>query len=84
VQGGAAAWEATCLLHWARAMFCVPLAVAGMSYGGAVVALVSCMFPHDLAVISFMGCVTPGPPFEYSTPPQNLRPGRIATRLHVA
>lgn len=61
VQAPALALEGACLLHWARLEYPgVPLAITGVSYGGAMAALASKMYARDVAVVPFMGCNGPG------------------------
>eukprot|EP00892_Ulva_mutabilis_P008622 jgi/Ulvmu1/6131/UM027_0109.1 len=64
-QAWAVALEATALLHWARQRWGVPLAVTGVSYGAAMAALTSKLYPGPLAVVPFMGCSGPGEPFAH-------------------
>eukprot|EP00892_Ulva_mutabilis_P008621 jgi/Ulvmu1/6130/UM027_0108.1 len=63
VQAYATATEAACLLHWAHAVWGKPVAVTGASFGGAMAALVSRLYPGRLAVVPYMGCDGPGDPF---------------------
>ena len=57
--------EAAALLHWAREQHgsTVPLAVTGISWGGAMAALAAQLYNGPLAVIPYMGCMSPGLPF---------------------
>lgn len=64
-QAWAVALEAVALLHWARGRWAVPLAVTGVSYGAAMAALTSKLYPGPLAVVPFMGCSGPGEPFAH-------------------
>ena len=63
VQACAICWEANALLHWARREYGAPLAVTGISWGGAMAALTARLFPGDLAVVPYMGCIGPGSAF---------------------
>ena len=63
VQACAIATEAACLMHWAHTVWGKPIAVTGISFGGAMAALASRLYPGPLAVVPFMGCDGPGEPF---------------------
>lgn len=63
VQAYAIAAEAASLLHWAHAVWGKPQAVAGVSFGGAMAALTSRLYPGRLAVVPYMGCDGPGEAF---------------------
>ena len=75
LQGGTAAWEAACLMHWVEATWRKPIAVAGLSYGGSVAALAACMFPRAVAVAPVFACPSPGHVFAVSALP--ARPADI-------
>lgn len=72
-QAWAVALEATALLHWARRRWRVPLAVTGVSYGAAMAALTSKLYPGPLAVVPYMGCSGPGEPFAHGTSLSSFR-----------
>lgn len=74
-QAWAVALEATALLHWARQRWRVPLAVTGVSYGAAMAALTSKLYPGPLAVVPFMGCSGPGEPFAHGKSLPSCRRG---------
>jgi cephalosporin-C deacetylase-like acetyl esterase len=59
------ALEAACLLHWAREFFSLPVALTGISYGGAMSALASKLYPYDVAIVPYMGCNGPGKTYAY-------------------
>ena len=65
VQALSIAVETACLLHWAKKTWGpdIPLATAGLSFGGAMAALAAKMYNGPLAIISYMGCLGPGEPF---------------------
>lgn len=93
LQAWAVALEATALLHWARQRWRVPLAATGVSYGAAMAALTSKLYPGPLAVVPFMGCSGPGEPFAHGArrqglpadvPPQAGQRAEHARRLRAA
>lgn len=65
LQATGIALEAACLLHWAKKTWgaSVPLATAGLSFGGAMAALSAKMYGGPLAIVSYMGCLGPGEPY---------------------
>jgi Alpha/beta hydrolase domain containing 18 len=68
VQSNAIAVEIACVLHWARISFTGPLgepflAVTGISYGAAMAAHSSRLYPGALAIVPFMATSGPGDPF---------------------
>lgn len=77
-QAWAVALEATVLLHWARRSWDVPLAITGVSYGAAMAALTSKLYPGPLAVVPFMGCSGPGEPFAHGASAATPRPAPSA------
>ena len=81
IQAPALALEAACLLHWARGQFAGPLAVTGISYGGAMAALASKMYARDVAVVPYMGCNGPGWTFVYGA--ARLRNGTAPRHISV-
>lgn len=65
MQSIGTAFEAACLLHWARTTWgeAVPLAVAGLSLGGANAALCAKMYSGPVAIVPYLGCHGPAGPF---------------------
>ena len=82
VQAWAVALEATALLHWARLRWSVPLATTGVSYGAAMAALTSKLYPGPLAVVPFMGCSGPGEPFAHGETHPPLPPPLLSPHSH--
>jgi Alpha/beta hydrolase domain containing 18 len=61
VQSYAIAYEASCVLHWAAAAHPgAPVAIAGISWGGAMAALASRLYSGAAAVVPYMGCLGAG------------------------
>jgi cephalosporin-C deacetylase-like acetyl esterase len=61
--------EAACLLHWVRSNFgSLPLALTGLSFGGAMASLASRLYPYEVAVVPYMGCNGPGCCYAYGAP----------------
>lgn len=59
------ALETACLLHWAKKTWGehVPLATAGLSFGGAMAGLSAKMYSGPVAIVPYMGCLGPGEPY---------------------
>lgn len=68
LQAQAITLEANCLLQWARERFGCAVGITGISFGGAMSCLAALMHRGDLAVISYMGCPSPGQPFANGAP----------------
>jgi Alpha/beta hydrolase domain containing 18 len=66
------AFEAACLLHWAHHTWRLPLAVTGVSAGGAMAGLAAKFFNGPLAVVPYMGCTGPAEPFTEGAGPFQL------------
>jgi hypothetical protein len=65
LQAFGIALEAACLLHWAKETWGarVPLATAGLSFGGAMAGLTGKMYSGPVAIVPYMGCLGPGEPY---------------------
>lgn len=65
LQAIAVGLEGACLLHWAKKTWGggVPLATAGLSFGGAMAAFAAKMYSGPVAIVPYMGCLGPGEPY---------------------
>lgn len=73
VQALAISTEAAALLHWAHTVWGKPVAVAGISFGGAMASLTARLYPGRLAVVPYMGCDGPGEAFAQGVPSTAMR-----------